>query len=87
MLPFFITALGILSDYLKAAHNKTANTVGNDIAAVDQFTLAILQENARIKGAVIDWADPAAVQAFVATLPAFTPIPEPAQDLNQTKGK
>jgi len=76
-MEFALAIAGILANYLKGLHNKTAQTVGTDIELADQATLAVLQENARIKGANVDWEDPLSVQAFIATLPTFTPIPEP----------
>jgi len=75
-LQFVLGLIGIAANYLQQLHNKTAQTVGEAIALADQATLAVLQENAKIKGVAIDWADPAAVQAFVSTLPTFTPIPD-----------
>ncbi len=76
-MQFVIALIGIASTYLQQLHNKTAQTVGADIALIDQATMAVLAENAKIKGLAIDWEDPAAVQDFIATLPTFTPIPEP----------
>lgn len=74
---FLLAVLGIVSTYLQQLHNKTAQAIGSDIAIADQVTLAVLQQNAKIKGLAIDWADPAAVTDFVTSLPTFTPIPEP----------
>ncbi len=72
-----LALLNIAAGYLESIHNKTANTIGADVAAIDKATQAILQENARIKGATVDWSDPSQVAAFAQTLPTFTPIPEP----------
>lgn len=69
-----IILAGLLADYLKSTKNKDAQNVGSEIEFADKVTLAILQENARIKGAVVDWNDPVAVQAFLVTLPAPTKI-------------
>lgn len=77
MFAFFVALAGIAAKYLQAAHNSTANAVGVGIDLVDAATLEVLKENARIKGATVDWSDPAAVKDFLATLPVFTPIPEP----------
>jgi len=74
-LQFILALLSIGAKYLQGLKNKGAQTAGNVIDLVDQATLAVLQENAKVKGLTIDWADPDAVQAFIATLPAFTPIP------------
>jgi hypothetical protein len=76
---FILGLLAIAANYLKTVQNTTVQTVGGDIAAIDQATLAVLQQNAAIKGLTIDWSDSAAVAAFVNTLPTFTPIPEPAK--------
>lgn len=73
-----LAIIGIVAKLLESVQNKTANEIGTDVQAADAAVLVVLQENARIKGATIDWSDPAAVQAFVVdTLPKFTPIPEP----------
>lgn len=77
-LQFIMALLGIGASYLEQLKNKSAQEAGNVIDLVDQATLAVLQENAKIKGQTIDWSDPDQVQTFVATLPAFTPIPDPA---------
>jgi hypothetical protein len=77
-LQFILALLGIGANYLEGLKNKSANEAGNVIDIVDQATLAVLQENAKVKGLTIDWTDPAAVQGFLATLPVFTPIPAPA---------
>jgi hypothetical protein len=77
-LQFILALLGIAANYLQQLKNKPAAAVGNVIDMVDQATLAVLQENAKVKGLTIDWNDPVAVQSFIATLPAFTPIPSPA---------
>ena len=76
-LQFLVGLLGIAGSYLQSLRNKKAETIGADIALIDQATMAVLAENAKIKGLAIDWEDPAAVQGFIATLPTFTPIPEP----------
>lgn len=77
-LQFILALLSIGANYLEGLKNKGAAAAGNVIDLVDQATLAVLKENAAVKGLTIDWADPDAVQAFIATLPAFTPIPAPA---------
>jgi hypothetical protein len=77
-LQFILALLGIGANYLEGLKNKTAQTAGEAIDLVDQATLAVLQENAKIKGLTIDWTDASAVQAFVASLPTFTPIADPA---------
>jgi hypothetical protein len=59
-----------------AAFNK--NGAAAAVAAADQVALAVLQQTATIKGLTIDWTNPAAVQAYIATLPTFVPIPAPA---------
>jgi len=75
-LTFLLGLITIAANYLQTVtKNKTAQAVGAGIAAIDQATLQVLQENAAIKGVTINWADPAAVAAFVQTLPTFTPIP------------
>lgn len=58
-----------------ALFGKTGQTVATDVQVADQIALAVLQQNAAIKGQTIDWSDAAAVQAYVQTLPGFTPIP------------
>jgi hypothetical protein len=73
-LQFILALLGIGANYLEGLKNKSAQTAGNVIDLVDQATLAVLKENAAVKGLTIDWNDPAAVQGFISTLPAFTPI-------------
>lgn len=77
-LQFILALLGIGAEYLKQLNNKPAQEAGNVIDLVDAATLAVLQENAKVKGLTIDWTDPAAVSQFVATLPAYVPIPDPA---------
>lgn len=77
-LQFILALLGIGAQYLEGLKNKKAQEAGNVVDLVDQATLAVLQENAKLKGLTIDWNDPAAVQGFVATLPTFVPIPAPA---------
>ena len=84
MFEFILGLLGIASSYLQQSKNKTAQTVGADIDLVDQATLQILKLNAQIKGAAVDWDNPTAVQAFLATLPTLTPIPDPAPDAPKT---
>lgn len=74
-LEFILALLSIGANYLESLKNKTAEQAGNVIDLVDQATLAVLQENAKIKGLTIDWSDAAAVQSFIGTLPAFVPIP------------
>jgi hypothetical protein len=76
-IQFVLALVGIAANYLQGLKNKGASEVGTAIELADQATLAVLQENAKIKGVTVDWSDPAAVQGFVATLPAFTPIPDP----------
>lgn len=63
---------------LTAQKNKSASTVGTDIQLANQVVLGILQKNAEIAGLTIDWNDPAAVAAYVQSLGAFVPIPDPA---------
>lgn len=75
-IQFILALIGIAGNYLQQLHSKGAQTAGEAISLVDQATLAVLQENAKIKGVTVDWADPTAVQNFVATLPTFTPIPD-----------
>jgi hypothetical protein len=75
-IQFVLALIGIAGNYLQQLHSKTAQSIGGAIELADQATLAVLQENAKIKGVTVDWADPAAAQQFVATLPAFTPIPD-----------
>jgi len=75
-LQFILGLVGIAANYLQQVHNKSVQTAGEAIALADQATLAVLQENAKIKGVTVDWADPSAVMDFVATLPTFTPIPD-----------
>lgn len=77
-LQFILALLGIGANYLEGLKNKKAAAAGNVIDLVDQATLAVLAENAKVKGLTINWNDPAAVAEFVATLPTFTPIPSPA---------
>jgi threonine/homoserine/homoserine lactone efflux protein len=66
------------STLLTASKNKTAQAIGTDVQAIDRVTMAVLQKNAEVKGLTINWNDPTAVQAYVATLPTFVPIPAPA---------
>ena len=77
-LQFILGLVSIAANYLEGLKNKKAAAAGTVIDLVDQATLAVLQENAKIKGLTIEWNDPAAVASFVATLPTFTPIPSPA---------
>lgn len=77
-LQFILALMSIGANYLEGLKNKAASGAGNVIDLVDQATLAVLQENAKVKGLSIDWNDPAAVTAFIATLPTFTPIADPA---------
>jgi hypothetical protein len=77
-LQFILALLGIAAGYVKqVTANKDANAAANEFLAIDQATMAVLQENARIKGVAVDWEDPSAVAAFVQTLPTFVPLPEP----------
>lgn len=74
-----ITALASgISSILQAEKNKSLATAGVDIQLADEIAVAVLQATANVKGATIDWADPAAVADYVKALPAFTPIPDPA---------
>jgi threonine/homoserine/homoserine lactone efflux protein len=86
-LQFILALLAIGANYLEQLKNKGAKAAGNVIDLVDQATLAVLQENAKIKGAIIDWADPTAVQAFLATLPPFVPIAAPAPPVQSPSKK
>lgn len=65
------------STLLEAQQNKTAQTIGTDLAAANTVVLAILQKNAEVQGLTIDWTDPDQVGAYVASLAPFVPIPEP----------
>lgn len=56
---------------LNAFHKTNAAAA---VDAADQVAIAVLQQTATIKGLVIDWADPAAVSAYVQTLPTFVPL-------------
>lgn len=62
-----------------ALFGKTGQTVATDVEVADQVVIAVLQKNAEIKGLTIDWSDPTQVQAYVQTLPVFTPISDPPQ--------
>jgi|HubBroStandDraft_6_1064221.scaffolds.fasta_scaffold41034_6 threonine/homoserine/homoserine lactone efflux protein len=73
-LQFILALLSIGANYLEQLKSKAATETGQVIDLVDQATLAVLQENAKVKGLTIDWSDPAAVASFIATLPTFTPI-------------
>jgi hypothetical protein len=77
-LQFILALLGIGASYLEQLKNKPAAVAGQVIDLVDQATLAVLQENAKVKGLTIDWNDPAAIAEFVATLPTFVPITDPS---------
>jgi len=72
-----ITALaGAISQILQAQKNKSLATAGVDIQLADEIAVAVLQATAQVKGATIDWTDPAAVAEYVKALPAFLPIPD-----------
>jgi hypothetical protein len=72
-----ITALASgISSILQAEKNKSLQTAGVDIQLADEIAVAVLQATAQVKGATIDWTDPAAVAAYVQALPPFTPIPD-----------
>lgn len=58
-----------------ALFGKTGQTVANDVQVADLVALAVLQQNAAIKGLTIDWSNSEQVQAYVQSLPGFTPIP------------
>jgi hypothetical protein len=79
-LQFILALLGIGASYLEGLKNKGAQEAGNVIDLVDRATLAVLQENAKIKGLTIDWNDPTAVHGFISTLPVFVPIPASPAD-------
>ena len=69
----------LLTDGIDALLNAFKKS--GDAAAVDaagQLAMTILQQTATIKGLTIDWTDPAAVAAYIQTLPDFVPIPDPA---------
>jgi hypothetical protein len=66
------------SSILQAVKNKSAAEAGTILATTSQVVMAVLQQNAAISGITIDWTDPAAVGAYVLTLPQFVPIPDPA---------
>lgn len=72
------TLIGGISSILQAEKNKSLATAGVDIEIADEIALAVLQATAQVKGATIDWTDPAAVAEYVKALPVFTPIPDPA---------
>jgi hypothetical protein len=78
LLLLITTLAGGISSLLEAEKNKSLATVGVDIQLADEIAVAVLQATAQVKGATIDWTDPAAVADYVKALPAFTPIPEPA---------
>lgn len=65
------------SALLAAQKNKTAAGIGVVAADVDAVTLAILQAAAAAKGQKIDWTSAEEVAAYVASLPPFSPIPDP----------
>ena len=77
-LAFIMALIQGASTVLEAQKNTTAAAVGTDLGTIDAVTLAILQANAQVRGATIDWTNPSQVAAYVATLPVFTPIPAPA---------
>jgi threonine/homoserine/homoserine lactone efflux protein len=64
-----------ITSILSAFHKTGAAAAVN---AADQVAMAVLQQTATIKGLTIDWSNPTAVQQYIASLPAFVPIPEPA---------
>ena len=72
------TLIGGISSILQSEKNKSLATAGVDIEIADEIAVAVLQATARVKGATIDWTDPAVVAEYVKALPAFTPIPDPA---------
>lgn len=80
-LQFILALLSIGANYLEQLKNKSAKEAGNVIDLIDQATMAVLQENARVKNLTLDWNDPDAVQAFVATLPQFVPLTDPSAAL------
>jgi hypothetical protein len=67
-----------ISKILQGESNKSLATAGVDIQLADEIAVAVLQATANVKGATIDWTDPAAVATYVQALPAFNPIPDPA---------
>ncbi len=67
-----------ISKILQGQKNKSLETAGVDIQLADEIAVAVLQATAQVKGATIDWTDPAAVAAYVQALPPFVPIPEPS---------
>lgn len=71
--------LPLLTDGIQTllnAFNKSGDAAV--VGAGEQLAVSILQQTATIKGLTIDWTDPKAVLAYVQTLPAFVPIPDPA---------
>lgn len=67
-----------ISKVLQGEKNKSLATAGVDIELADEIAVAVLQATAQVKGATIDWTDPAAVASYVQAMPAFSPIPAPA---------
>jgi threonine/homoserine/homoserine lactone efflux protein len=63
-----------ISAILTAFHKKGAAAA---VDAANQVAVTILQQTATINGLTIDWSDPAAVLAYIQTLPTFVPIPDP----------
>lgn len=78
LLLLITTLIGGASSLLSAEKNKSLATAGVDIGLADEIAVAVLQATANVKGAAIDWTDPAAVAGYVQALPGFTPIPDPA---------
>lgn len=78
ILELVLALVGGAAQLLEAQKSKAAQQVGVAAADVDAVTLAVLQAAAAAKGQAIDWTNPAAVAAYVSSLPAFAPIPDPA---------
>ena len=76
-LMLIMSLVGGISQILQGEKNKSLATAGVDIELADEIALAVLQATAQVKGATIDWTDPAAVAEYVKALPAFTPLSDP----------
>jgi hypothetical protein len=66
-----------IASLLSTQKNKSLATAGVDAELADEIAMAVLQATAQVKGATVDWTNPAAVSDYIKTLPAFTPIPDP----------
>jgi hypothetical protein len=63
-----------IEDLLAAFHK---NNAAKAVDVANLVAMSILRKTAEVQGLTLDWNDPAAVLAYVKTLPTLQPIPEP----------